>query len=191
MAGLGEPCSPVGPAGPRGPWGPGGPRGPGSPLLGPAGPGDPGFPLGPWLHPAVAAINAAKSTSPAVRISANSCLRSGSATVAWLIARNRNGKELKEFHNKLEHAEELVWLKNQQTAAELLVCWSSTITRNKIKADPALRSIPIIAVTSHALVMPQRGGKEGREMGCDDYDPERFSARQLHTCRKVGVCCIA
>ena len=46
----------------------------------------------------------------------------------------------------------------------------------QIKADPALRSIPIIAVTSHAL-----DGEEqiARSAGCDDYVPEPYSPRQL------------
>jgi two-component system cell cycle response regulator DivK len=42
---------------------------------------------------------------------------------------------------------------------------------SRIKADPALRSIPIIAVTSYAL--------NGEETGCDDYVPKPFSPRQL------------
>ena len=48
-----------------------------------------------------------------------------------------------------------------------------TATR-KIKADPATRSIPIIAVTSHAL-----DGEEqtARAAGCDDYVPEPYSPR--------------
>jgi CheY-like chemotaxis protein len=47
---------------------------------------------------------------------------------------------------------------------------------SRIKADPALRSIRIIAVTSHAL-----DGKEqiARAAGCDDYVPEPYSPRQL------------
>jgi two-component system cell cycle response regulator DivK len=49
-----------------------------------------------------------------------------------------------------------------------------TATR-KIKADPAMRSIPIIAVTSYAL----SGEKKAREAGCDDYVPKPFSPRQL------------
>jgi two-component system cell cycle response regulator DivK len=46
----------------------------------------------------------------------------------------------------------------------------------RIKADPALRSIPIIAVTSLAL-----DGEEqtARAAGCDDYVPEPYSPRQL------------
>jgi two-component system cell cycle response regulator DivK len=49
------------------------------------------------------------------------------------------------------------------------------VTR-QIKADPALRSIPIIAVTSHAL-----NGEEqtARAAGCDDHVPEPYSPRQL------------
>jgi two-component system, cell cycle response regulator DivK len=46
----------------------------------------------------------------------------------------------------------------------------------KIKADPALRSIPIIAVTSHALDGEE---KKARAAGCDDYVPKPFSPRQL------------
>ena len=46
----------------------------------------------------------------------------------------------------------------------------------RIKADPALRAIPIIAVTSYAL-----NGEEriARAAGCDDYVPKPFSPRQL------------
>ena len=46
----------------------------------------------------------------------------------------------------------------------------------RIKADPALRSIPIIAVTSFAL-----DGEEqtARAAGCNDYVPEPYSPRQL------------
>src|SRR5271170_889183 len=42
----------------------------------------------------------------------------------------------------------------------------------RIKADPALQSIPIIAVTSYAL-----GGEEqkARAAGCDDYVAKPFS----------------
>jgi len=46
-----------------------------------------------------------------------------------------------------------------------------TVTR-QIKANPALRSIPVIAITSHALA-----GEEhiARAAGCDDYVPEPYS----------------
>jgi two-component system cell cycle response regulator DivK len=40
----------------------------------------------------------------------------------------------------------------------------------------ALRSIPIIAVTSHALDGEE---KKARAAGCDDYVPKPFSPRQL------------
>jgi two-component system cell cycle response regulator DivK len=46
----------------------------------------------------------------------------------------------------------------------------------RLKADPALRAIPIIVITSYAL-----SGDEGkaREAGCDDYFAKPFSPRQL------------
>jgi two-component system cell cycle response regulator DivK len=46
----------------------------------------------------------------------------------------------------------------------------------RIKANPELRAIPIIAVTSYAL-----GGDEekAREAGCDAYVPKPYSPRQL------------
>ena len=50
-----------------------------------------------------------------------------------------------------------------------------TVTR-RIKANPALRSIPVIAVTSFALNGEER---TARAAGCDDYVPEPFSPRQL------------
>ncbi|MFY9837930.1 MAG: response regulator [Xanthobacteraceae bacterium] len=46
----------------------------------------------------------------------------------------------------------------------------------RIKADPALRSIPIIAVTSYALSGEE---KKARSAGCDEYVPKPFSPRQL------------
>ena len=50
-----------------------------------------------------------------------------------------------------------------------------TATR-KIKADPALRSIPIIAVTSYAL---DGEAKIAKAAGCDDYVPKPYSPREL------------
>ena len=46
----------------------------------------------------------------------------------------------------------------------------------RIKADPALRAIPVIAVTSYAL-----SGDEAktREAGCDAYIAKPFSPREL------------
>ena len=49
------------------------------------------------------------------------------------------------------------------------------VTR-QINADPAMRSIPIIAVTSYAL---SGEGQKARVAGCDDYVPKPFSPRQL------------
>ncbi len=49
-------------------------------------------------------------------------------------------------------------------------------TTRRIKADPALRHIPVIAVTSYAL-----SGDEAktRAAGCDGYVAKPFSPRQL------------
>jgi two-component system, cell cycle response regulator DivK len=49
-----------------------------------------------------------------------------------------------------------------------------TATR-KIKADPAMRSIPIITVTSYAL----SGEEKRRARRCDDCVPKPFSPRHL------------
>jgi two-component system, cell cycle response regulator DivK len=46
----------------------------------------------------------------------------------------------------------------------------------RIKADPALKSIPIIAVTSYALSGDE---EKAREAGCDDFVPKPYSPRQL------------
>ena len=50
-----------------------------------------------------------------------------------------------------------------------------TATR-RIKADPALHSIPIIAVISYALSGEE---KKARAAGCDDYIPKPYSPREL------------
>ena len=49
------------------------------------------------------------------------------------------------------------------------------VTR-RIKADPALKSIPVIAVTSHAL---GDGEEKARAAGCDDFVAKPYSPRQL------------
>jgi two-component system cell cycle response regulator DivK len=49
------------------------------------------------------------------------------------------------------------------------------VTR-QIKANPALRSIPIIAVTSYALDGEKKIAKAA---GCDDYVPEPYGPREL------------
>jgi len=46
----------------------------------------------------------------------------------------------------------------------------------RIKADPALRQIPIIVVTSYALSGDEA---KAREAGCDDYVAKPYSPRQL------------
>ena len=46
----------------------------------------------------------------------------------------------------------------------------------RIKADPALRSIPIIAVTSYALVGEEKTAKAA---GCDDYVQKPYIPREL------------
>jgi two-component system, cell cycle response regulator DivK len=47
---------------------------------------------------------------------------------------------------------------------------------SRIKSDPKLRSIPIIAVTSYVLSGEER---KARAVGCDDCVPKPFSPRQL------------
>jgi len=46
----------------------------------------------------------------------------------------------------------------------------------RIKADPKTRSIPILAVTSHAL---DGGEEKARLAGCDDFVAKPYSPRQL------------
>ena len=46
----------------------------------------------------------------------------------------------------------------------------------RIKADPALRSIPIIAITSYALGEDE---KRARAAGCDDFVAKPYSPRLL------------
>ena len=46
----------------------------------------------------------------------------------------------------------------------------------RIRTDPALLSIPIIAVTSYA---PNEEERKAREAGCDHFVPKPYSPRQL------------
>jgi two-component system, cell cycle response regulator DivK len=46
----------------------------------------------------------------------------------------------------------------------------------RLKADPALRAIPVIVVTSYALSGDE---EKARAAGCDDYVTKPFSPRQL------------
>jgi two-component system cell cycle response regulator DivK len=48
----------------------------------------------------------------------------------------------------------------------------------QIKADPALRAIPIVVVTSYALSGDEA---KARDAGCDGYVPKPYSPRQLLT----------
>lgn len=48
----------------------------------------------------------------------------------------------------------------------------------RIKADPALKTIPIIAVTSHAL---DGGEQKALAAGCDGFVAKPYSPRQLLT----------
>lgn len=49
-------------------------------------------------------------------------------------------------------------------------------TTRRIKADPSLRAIPVIAVTSYALSDDER---KARAAGCDAYIAKPFSPRLL------------
>jgi len=46
----------------------------------------------------------------------------------------------------------------------------------RIKSDPSLRAIPVIAVTSYALSGDE---EQARAAGCDDFVPKPYSPRQL------------
>jgi two-component system, cell cycle response regulator DivK len=50
------------------------------------------------------------------------------------------------------------------------------VATRRIKADPALRPIPVIAVTSYALSGDE---EKARAAGCDDFVPKPYSPRQL------------
>jgi two-component system cell cycle response regulator DivK len=49
-------------------------------------------------------------------------------------------------------------------------------TTRRLKADPALRTVPIIVVTSYAL---SGDDAKAREAGCDAYVTKPYSPRQL------------
>ena len=46
----------------------------------------------------------------------------------------------------------------------------------RIKADPTLKDVPVIAVTSYALSGDE---EKARAAGCDDFVPKPYSPRQL------------
>ncbi len=49
-------------------------------------------------------------------------------------------------------------------------------TVRRIRTDPALLSIPIIAITAYA---PNGEEQKAREAGCDDFVPKPYSPHQL------------
>ena len=51
--------------------------------------------------------------------------------------------------------------------------WEAT---RKIKADPATHSIPVIALTAHAMAGDEQ---KAREAGCDDYDTKPVNLNRL------------
>ena len=51
--------------------------------------------------------------------------------------------------------------------------WAAT---RRLKADPKLRHIPVIAVTAHAM---QGDREKSLEAGCDDYETKPFDFPQL------------
>jgi CheY-like chemotaxis protein len=51
--------------------------------------------------------------------------------------------------------------------------WEAT---RQIKADPATQSIPVIALTAHAMTGDEQ---KAREAGCDDYDTKPVNLKRL------------
>ena len=51
--------------------------------------------------------------------------------------------------------------------------WEAT---RQIKADPATKSIPVIALTAHAM---KEDEQKAREAGCDDYDTKPVNLNRL------------
>jgi len=51
--------------------------------------------------------------------------------------------------------------------------WEAT---RRIKADPATQSIPVIALTAHAMAGDEQ---KAREAGCDDYDTKPVDLSRL------------
>lgn len=51
--------------------------------------------------------------------------------------------------------------------------WEAT---RRVKADPATRSIPVIALTAHAMAEDE---KKARDAGCDDFDTKPVDIQRL------------
>ena len=51
--------------------------------------------------------------------------------------------------------------------------WEAT---RRLKADPATREIPVIALTAHAMAGDE---KKAREAGCDDFDTKPVEFARL------------
>jgi len=51
--------------------------------------------------------------------------------------------------------------------------WEAT---RRIKADPATQSIPVIALTAHAM---KEDEQKARDAGCDDYDTKPVNFQRL------------
>lgn len=51
--------------------------------------------------------------------------------------------------------------------------WEAT---RRLKADPATRALPVIALTAHAMSGDE---KKAREAGCDDFDTKPVEYRRL------------
>ncbi len=51
--------------------------------------------------------------------------------------------------------------------------WSAT---RRLKADPTLRGIPVVALTAHAMASDEQ---QAREAGCDDFDTKPVELSRL------------
>jgi two-component system cell cycle response regulator DivK len=92
------------------------------------------------------------------------------ANVGWDLIEARDGAE--GFAMAAEHKPDLILMDIQ------LPILDGYETTRRIKADPALRHILVIAVTSYALSDDEA---KARAAGCDGYMTKPFSPRQLLT----------